>query len=60
MIHETLGEVLQGFTRLWERISARIREIGRGFEDLRHWERIHKTLGEDARIVRIHETLEED
>ena len=33
-ICETLGEDLQGFVRLWERIC----------KDLRLWERIHKDL----------------
>ena len=37
----TLGEDLQGFMRLWERIC----KDSQGFARL--WVRIHKTLGED-------------
>ena len=37
----TLGEDLQGFARLWERIDKDLRYFGRGFT------RIQETLGED-------------
>ena len=34
MIHETLGEDLQGFMRLWERIYGDSQDLGRGFARL--------------------------
>ena len=40
-ICETLGEDMQGFVRLWERICMRIHgDFGSGF--MRLWERIHE------------------
>ena len=49
-IRKTLGENLQGFTRLWERI---LQDFGRGFTSIR------ETLGEDFKAS-IRETLGED
>ena len=52
-IHETLGEDLWGFMRLWERIHGDLQDFGRIHQDLqgfvRLWERICEVLGEDSR-----------
>ena len=58
-IRKTLGEDLQGFVRLWERIHKYSRDFGRGFTS------ICENLGEDlqgiARLCdRICKTLAED
>ena len=51
-IHETLGEDLQGFARLWERICKDFQDFGRGFA------RICETLGEDSQgFARLWERL---
>ena len=64
-IHETFGEDLLGFSRLWERICDTLGEDSWGFEQfvrlLRGFMRIRQTLGEDLQgFVGIHETLGED
>ena len=54
-IRETLGEDLQGFVRLWERICKDLRDFGRGFA------RICKTLGEDLQgFARLWERICKD
>ena len=70
-IHENLGEVLQGFSSLWERICETLGEdlqgfmldYGRGFARIhaRLWERICKELQDFMRrFARILGTLAED
>ena len=64
-ICKTLGEDLQGFMGLWERIMRlweRIREDSWGFVRIHKlWERIHEDLQDFGRgFVRICETLGED
>ena len=53
-IRETLGEDLQGFSRLWERICKDLQGF-QGFARL--WERIHK---DSLASAMIRETLRED
>ena len=48
-IRETLGEDLQGFTRLWEMICKDFVRLCK-----------ERDFGEDLQGVRIHETLGED
>ena len=54
-ICETLGEDLQGFMRLWDRIHKDSRDFVRGFV------RIRETSGEDSQgFVRLWERIHKD